>query len=232
MNKVEIDVIRLQVAALLIEKAIHILRRFAGPRRQLRREIYLLPVSVPQCMCHRHFVLLTGIHIRRVDVVYAVVDGVTDGRCGDRFVHKLAVVRFPHREAHTAIPERGHRDPQLFDLSHLHLSYPRILWWIFVLLYRISACFVKSQTHIFFILYKFFNNPLTAVLVVHFSCMCAEKRELFGTSNVLWYIRYNRRRLWGIRVFCVKRPACTFRANDLQSESFPMPCRRVYAKGG
>ena len=78
MQQVEVDGIRLQAFALLIEITVEIVSRPDGPGRHLSGQLDLLPVAVAQRLAYHNLAAAGMVRESRIHIIDAVIDRMPD----------------------------------------------------------------------------------------------------------------------------------------------------------
>ena len=113
--------IRIQLLQLLVQQCLKILRLFQLPYRTFGCKIRFLPVAVSQRFSHDLLALSLVVWISGVDIIHALIDGMTDHGNGAFLIHRLVM---KNRQSHRSKPQCRHLNSCLSKLTILHLSPP------------------------------------------------------------------------------------------------------------
>ena len=105
MQQVEVDLRDVEPGELLVQKTIEVVDRLNLPARQLRRDLNPLAITVFQRPAHKGLTRAAVVWIGCVDIIDAVVDGISD-QLRRLLVVDLAGVAIDQRQPHGAKAQR------------------------------------------------------------------------------------------------------------------------------
>ena len=121
VDQVKVDVVGLELCELFIQKAVEVRRPLHHPGGELGRQPNLLAISILERPANDELALAIVIGIGSVDVIHAVIDGVTQHANRFGFIDiGAAALAIGARESHAAEAQGGGFPIQLSKRAILH----------------------------------------------------------------------------------------------------------------